>query len=315
MSYRYKAFGLIFESDIELPEFEPVLGFSTPSVFVKIGKSNPDILYTVHFADVSYVKSDHYFKMMIEDVGTFEVRDGAYIIIEPVQDRDIESARIYIYGTCASVILMQRQILCLHGSGVLIDNQAVLFLGESGMGKSTTARYFAQNGYKFIGDDTLPILTGDDGNIKIQSSFPQYKLWQESLDLLDEDDSASLTRIQKKINKYSMIKPDDFLEGQFPIHTCFVLDWGKDVAHPIVQLNTVESFAYFKQNIYRQHLLVSKAEQRLYFNVISNLAQSVTLYRIQGTRSFAFLDTIKQWLTQQSKPTFNPQLDTHAQAL
>ncbi len=47
--------------------------------------------------------------------------------------------------------------LVLHASAVQIGGVVVAFVGASGAGKSTTARFFAENGFESVADDLLPI--------------------------------------------------------------------------------------------------------------------------------------------------------------
>nr|NIP38411.1 hypothetical protein [Candidatus Dadabacteria bacterium]NIS08288.1 hypothetical protein [Candidatus Dadabacteria bacterium]NIV41572.1 hypothetical protein [Candidatus Dadabacteria bacterium]NIY21779.1 hypothetical protein [Candidatus Dadabacteria bacterium] len=86
--------------------------------------------------------------------------------------------------------LALQNIFCLHASAVEHNNKAILFLGKSGVGKSTLAEYLAINSnYKIkrIADDIVPV--------KIENSiaytlphFPQLKL---SNDIQYSDDSPS----------------------------------------------------------------------------------------------------------------------------
>ena len=85
------------------------------------------------------------------------------------------------------VILLQRKILPLHGSVIAIDGKAYAFVGDSGAGKSTLASAFLNQGYQILTDDVIPIQLNEENIPIVTPSYPQQKLWQESLDQFGVD--------------------------------------------------------------------------------------------------------------------------------
>ena len=61
--------------------------------------------------------------------------------------------RVFLLGSCLGALLHQRGVLALHASAIETDQGAVLFMGDSGMGKSTTLQAFIKRGYKMLADD------------------------------------------------------------------------------------------------------------------------------------------------------------------
>ncbi|MCL4837235.1 MAG: hypothetical protein KJ058_04630 [Thermoanaerobaculia bacterium] len=67
---------------------------------------------------------------------------------------------------------------CLHASAAVREGQAVAFLGESGVGKSTLAAHLGgslQSGWHLVADDILPVTAGEGGAFA-WPRFPQRKL-------------------------------------------------------------------------------------------------------------------------------------------
>lgn len=60
---------------------------------------------------------DH-FMLNIIGVGTYLVRDGSIIEVDPVKHCEIATLRIFLLGTCMGVILHQRGVLPVHASGI-----------------------------------------------------------------------------------------------------------------------------------------------------------------------------------------------------
>ncbi|MFH0781126.1 MAG: hypothetical protein V2B20_04110 [Pseudomonadota bacterium] len=67
----------------------------------------------------------------------------------------------------------------LHASAVSLRDRALLFLGESGCGKTTTSLALAKKGFSFMGDD-LVILEAKDGRVNVHALLLKPKVIDES---------------------------------------------------------------------------------------------------------------------------------------
>lgn len=74
--------------------------------------------------------------------------------------------------------------LILHAAGVLIDDAAALFLGESGQGKSSLSAALQSLGHSILSDDCLQLETGDDGSTRAWPTYPSLRLLPDMLDTL-----------------------------------------------------------------------------------------------------------------------------------
>ena len=95
-----------------------------------------------------------------------------------------ESSRVlarHLHGCAAD----DSNTLPLHGSAVEIDGKAYAFLGDSERGNRRLAAAFVSEGYRLVSDDVIAVtLAGGGGMPVVAPSYPQQKLWQESLDHL-----------------------------------------------------------------------------------------------------------------------------------
>lgn len=71
-------------------------------------------------------------------------------------------------------------LLVLHGGAVLIGGQAVLFLGNTGMGKSTLTASFARAGHGLLGDDAQAVRL-DGGVAQVRAVAPGLRLLPDAL--------------------------------------------------------------------------------------------------------------------------------------
>jgi hypothetical protein len=74
-----------------------------------------------------------------------------------LQDVSDEVFFTYFLGQVLSYCLLARGIEPLHATAIIVDDQAIAFLGDSGMGKSTLAAKFLQRGYTLLTDDVLAL--------------------------------------------------------------------------------------------------------------------------------------------------------------
>ena len=82
-----------------------------------------------------------------------------------------------------------------HASAVETPSGAVVFLAESGRGKSTLAAAFSTAGYRFLTDDAL-LLEPADGGYEVQPSHPSIRLWRDSQEALLGDDAQLAPPVQ-----------------------------------------------------------------------------------------------------------------------
>ena len=119
--------------------------------------------------------------------------------------------------------------VCLHASGVMIDGCAVLFLGWSGAGKSTTAGTFALRGHTVIADD-VSVLDQNDGIFYVQPGYPHVRLWESSAEAL-LGDASLLPHIAPDWKKQYLDLQNDrfyFAESPVPLGAIYLLKRGED---------------------------------------------------------------------------------------
>ena len=100
---------------------------------------------------------------------------GSQIWSAELGGEKLPSAAVYLQGLVLSIALYLRGLTCLHASAVLIDNQAVIFAGDAGAGKSSLAASFALHGYPVLSDDIVALLPGEEGFV-VPPAIPVIRL-------------------------------------------------------------------------------------------------------------------------------------------
>lgn len=220
---RYEAFGLGISSEIPIPEF--VEGCGTVSVTVRLGAvdwEQPPGATALSWSRAHNSEVCLYW----QGVGKFLVCGGTEIIIDPDPGASQDRLRLFLVGAAFGVLLHQRGLLVLHASAVSIAGTAVVFLGIKGAGKSTIAALLHSRAHRLIADDVLAVKL-PDGIPVVHPSFPQIKLWPESLHVLGSN-ALGLSRLHPEFEKLSYPVPETFSAEPLPLHSVFVLERGPE---------------------------------------------------------------------------------------
>ncbi|UOY92714.1 aldolase [Ectobacillus sp. JY-23] len=278
-TFSYKAFGFVITSEIALPELVTA-NSATPDISVIIEDSKVDSMLIetpyYHFVEHNTVR------FYIPDVGSFLVAAGQKIMISPVEDADEGLLRLYVLGTCMGAILMQRRILPLHGSAVVIEGKAYAFIGESGAGKSTLASTLLQRGYQLLSDDVIAISLL--GNVPfVTPSYPQQKLWQDSLRSLKMD-SKQYTSIYGREDKYS-VPVSSYVLDQVPLAGIFELDKIDNEEIHFRAMNTLEGLQLLSSHTYRNFLLPRLGLMEWHFQMSASIVNKIDVYQLHRPTS------------------------------
>jgi hypothetical protein len=163
--------------------------------------------------------------LLWESVGSCSIRRGCEIVVQPLPGVADELVRLHLLGSALGVLLHQRGLFPFHASAVEVDGQAVLFLGQWGMGKSTMAAAMHQQGYRLIADDLAALFVDREG-IYVLPAFPQLKLWPASLESLGAS-SKALPQVHPSFDKRSFSVHSVFSTAPSLLRCIFMLEYGE----------------------------------------------------------------------------------------
>lgn len=280
-SYLYTCFGLTWKSfDIKLPELKTLKDKSINKFDVQIMETNskewPLIKsndYDTKFLNV--IPND--LRLKIKGIGSFRVTNGEYIYWEKdtpsVYSQDI---RTFILGSPFGALLIQKGFLVFHGNALVKDNQAIIFLGQSGSGKSTIAYGLMQKGWKLIADDLVAL----DNRGYVLPGIKRIKLWEDAINAFNIDINQ-LQKCRKNLNKY-LVAGSEIKEEINPkkLKSIFVLTQkqeieilSKNLVTPVT--NEKDKFIYLRNNIYRPRFVRALGKEGLNFLAISKLLSNL----------------------------------------
>ena len=112
------------------------------------------------------------------------ISGGTHIVFQRNDDWTPEALRLLLMGPGAALILHQRGMLPLHGSGIVTDCGAVLVVGHSGAGKSSILGAFMERGFPVLCDDLAAVSLDPTGVPLVHPGSQVMKLWADSAESL-----------------------------------------------------------------------------------------------------------------------------------
>jgi hypothetical protein len=190
----YSAFGLHIASQVRLPlaEVAPSGGDAAWSVVWANGLTPPATDGTL-IAETRCEETCHAGEVInrvhrgpsgtwiwSRDTGRYHVStDARRVTVYPELDADERAVGLVLLGQIAIFVLHQLGYASLHASAVLLDGQAVAFVGPPGAGKSTMAGCFLRESATLLTDDVLPLDARPDGIYGLPGA-PLMKVWSET---------------------------------------------------------------------------------------------------------------------------------------
>ena len=274
MTYYYKTYGISIQANVFLPELFP-LEYTSQDVDLRIFfRTQPPKQATgwlVHPRFVSRRPQDQggetWLRISESEDGLFiclSYNDGVEFILDreasnlwvnAPDELDVSYIASYMVNQVFGFILRMRGITCLHASGIIVDDQALLISAPSGYGKSTLASFFGSRGHHIITDD-ISALVELQGRIYVQPGYPRLRLIPETADFLLGKDNP-LSMMAEGWDKLYLPLNDDkfcFAEHPIPVRAIYLLkDW-RD-APEIDMISLGDAYFSLMENTYLSYLI------------------------------------------------------------
>jgi hypothetical protein len=269
--YACRAYGLLVGSEFCLLEPSEPRADSESSTFPL------DVCVRLGRVEAAETGSVNIYSGYLPEIGQFWIRDGVEITVQPYADVDEQMLRSCILGSAFSVLLQQRGFLILHASAVVMNGQAVAFIGVSGTGKSTTASAFMQHGYSVITDDVLAIRFTEICP-EVVPSYPIIKLLPDAVEALNyraEGLPLLYATSHKRVQTFDCEK----LQASYPLRRIYLLSKGD--CHEIEPLSTTDALLSFINQSRAVKNLIDPSAKKLHFQQCTELAKGLGLFRLR----------------------------------
>ena len=290
--FAYTAYGLGIHSEVPLPNL--ILGSKTQDIIIhkgninrteSAGASQDEFVLSANTKEVCFNQ---------QNVGTCLVREGREIVVDIDTDADERFLPPFILVVPLAMLLHQRGLFILHASAIAINGGVVAFLGKSGQGKSTTAGALHQLGYPIVTDDVLALDMSSPENITVLPSFPQLRLWPESVTSLGHI-PENLPQVYPNSEKRFRHLSDGFQQTPLPLKRIYVLEYGTQ--QQIEPLTPQEAFIEVTRQSYPiKELLKATGTAAAKFQLGAKLANTISVCRLKRPRSLSSLSDLARFI-------------------
>jgi len=277
------AFGLVWRSDVPLPNFEPV-DEATADVEVCIVRE------TLAREEVAR----HRNAVIFEDGVRYYAYDGSVLDIVGTNRIDVMpgpnwqgALPVHFWGTISALLLALRGFLPIHGTAVEVGGRAVLLCGRSGAGKSTVAANLVALGAKLISDD-LSVLRMVPGDVpRLLAGRPGMRVHRETADWL-----LSQAKVDSVVPSYDskvVVRPlrvEAF--SQLPLERIVLLD-SEEAALPKMFLSAV-----LRAQIFRREIMRKLSGHNTRMDAIAEIVERIDIKRIMDLSRFDRDDALKR---------------------
>jgi hypothetical protein len=251
-----------------------------PEVSISLGKVPEDTTSKFQNNKVCRLIKNQ-FLLRVAGVGCFYVTNGNSIVVEPAEQAEEGLVRLFLLGTTFGALLMQRGILPVHGSAVIINGYSVIFTGVSGSGKSTLLAALRKKGYSFLTDDVAAVTVDADGIPWVHPAYPQQKLWRDSTETMDVD-TSSLTPFYTGIEKDKFAVPahKGFCQSPVPLAAVYEIEAAKCRDVTVRPLASMEKLSVLISHTYRPWLVDGLGIKAAHFKQCVAIARQVNVSRL-----------------------------------
>ena len=234
--------------------------------------------------------------LTVRDIAWFELNDGKFINWKRWhQDVGNQTIRNCLLGVGLGALSNQHGNLTLHGSALEKDGHAIVCMGRSGAGKSTTAYILMRQGWKLLADDLVAV--SSDG--QILPCIPRIKLCKDAIQetRIDQNKvelfgSTEKYVINKKIVNYAL-EPAS-------LKAIYVLDSrNQDTTNGKIThiKNQKTMLMYLKEHVFWRYLVEAMDLERRYFIDSVKLLKQTPMYILSPPNG---IHETQQWLLTQN---------------
>ncbi|MBR5994197.1 MAG: hypothetical protein IK018_10360 [Lachnospiraceae bacterium] len=306
--YKYRAYGLVFESDVELDECEPIDAGVPADVTIRYSdlqdmvdelgacegvmskRLSPDgeapSRFTKNVGNAFYAYL----------VGELYIKVSNWNLIEYKPLIDVESMDFHQWMLCyvMTIALIKKHEIIIHCAGLLVPgtDNAVLVCGDSGAGKSTISDALLDRGMLFVSDDSVRVGL-ENGEAKVYGSYRQRRLCEDVVERCGYDKDLLRYFEDGFKKKWALIVRDGYYGGTpHKLKYLFFLSLKEDGELEFKEVSGADKIKQIMRALYKRDVYKSEGLSTELFIKFANIAKDVKVYRIERPINGMTVDTI-----------------------
>lgn len=275
-------YDLQVDSDLDLPELRRVESDRAADIIIRQGRvaaASADVAGTL----AAYINGEP-MRLWLDmpQAVRLEITDGRCITYDRYPGVEDNEVRLFVLGSGLGAIMMQRGHILIHGNAVVAPNQsgAIICIGDSGAGKSTTAIAMMQRGLQVLTDDVCPLT--DDG--VVLPGMPRAKLWQNTAHQLGID-TGTLSRIRRADAKFNLPLGDAHCGAAQPVRAFYWLVPADVEAVLVEHVRGFEAFPVLRNNVYRPEYLRCLGLEEDYLRRLAAIGTRFPVFKVSRPRT------------------------------
>lgn len=274
--FLYTVYGLTIAAPLDIPGL--VSGEGAVDLLVNFG-SVPEILDASQDVSLFFQAVGSQILFKAPKVARFLILNGKEVVIEKEEGAEDDDVRLFLMGSVMGAVLHYRGITPLHGNGFIHNGEAVLTLGNAGVGKSTLAAALVKKGYTLLADDICAVKNDSDGRSMVIPGPPHVKLWKDSSDKIGVD-TVGLRKIAGRFDKY--IKPlhGTFCSHAVPLKRIYVLVRDDTPAVAVEGVSNIDGLFLVKRHTYRNYMIKAMGCEPAHFKRCGKIVKDALVRKI-----------------------------------
>ena len=285
--YYYKSYGKIIKSEIEISEFivNDYVIDDNVDIVVKQGSMPEKIKKQRDEENIARFYDGNEIWFYIKNVGTYYIKDAKTILVEPEEGYIFNDLKAFLIWRSMAACLLQKDIVTIHGSAVIINEKAVIFTGRSGSGKSTLTAAFRKDTYKFLSDELCVLSIDEDQYPIVNPGYPQQRLAKNTLEGLGFNCNDFI--ISKESNQmYSVPANNDFVNTPIKLAAIIEIEPCDDIENvEIEELEGTSKLMGMLKNVYMYWCTKYTGFRKSYYKQCINLAQNVRFLKLKRPKN------------------------------
>lgn len=257
---------------------------------------------TTDVLELSYCKQDAYHRLRFPSLADIQISANAKeIYCYPMPDTPQETIRHLLLDQVLPRCLAHQGKVMVHASAVRLNAGLILFLGDSGTGKSTLAGNFHQAGNLVVSDDCLMLKEGKSG-IKAIPTYGGLRLWEDSLEVLFPPEQKVDPVAHYSTKKRVILDEKDALKLQkgLPVLAMFVLsprDPASGSEITLERLSNREAFIALMKQTFQLDVHDLKRMER-HVRRVGRIVPKLPAYRLSMPHKYELLPLVRHKILQ-----------------
>jgi len=296
---RYRYGSLVFQSEAPLPlaaDSDPARPADVTVSFGPLPATTAECVrekphFWMHADGTCILRSPQGVRLLFDN--------GRALRLEMPAGLDPRLAQSWLVGPGLGLILHQRGLVPLHACAVTLADGAIAIAGDSGAGKSTTARALMHRGHRLLAEDQAII---DPAQRRLYPGVPGVRLAAEVASLFG-DRVEERAKVGSGTDKFTIATQQQFDPHPQPLAAVFVLASDPADRPAAERVGPRAAAVVLHRHVYRLRLATFMGGGERIFRWATALARRVPVFILRRPRDLSRLDelaTLVEQVTEQA---------------